>query len=314
MTSQSSPLVLIAGDASRTLDETLARELGVQLTPAEVGSFADGEMRVEIRADVRDATVILLQSTCPPVNDRLMALALMSDAARAAGAARIIAVAPYFGYARQERRGRVGEPRSAQVAARLLHAVSLDHLVTLDLHAPALESAFPMPATLLEAQEVFLPLVRTWVGQDPTVIVAPDAGAVKRAQRFAAALGASASIAVVTKQRPRPDVAGVRQVLGHVDERTCVLVDDMVSTGQTLAGAAEALKAANARTVHALFTHAVMAPGALERLLASPLARLATSDSVMPPAHPRLEIAATAPVLAGVLRQLVRCGLPPMLG
>jgi ribose-phosphate pyrophosphokinase len=304
-------MVLIAGDASRPLGEALALELETQLASAMVGAFADGEMRIDITTELRESAVVILQSTCSPVNDRLMALALLADAARAAGAARVVALVPYFGYARQERRGRVGEPRSAQVVARLLGAVGVDHLVTLDLHAPALESALPMPATLLEADEVFLPLVSRWNAED-MVIVAPDAGAMKRAQRFGAAL--SASVAVVTKHRPRPDVADVRQVLGHVEGRTCLLVDDMVSTGQTLAGAAESLVAAGARAVHAVFTHAVMAPGALERLLGAPIERLATTDSVQPPAHARIEVVAIAPVLAGAVRQLVGRGSSPAWG
>ena len=142
---------LISGNAHPALAGDLAEELGVRREMAEVGAFADGETRVRIEADVRDSVVVIVQPTSPPVNEHLMTLALLVDAARAAGAARVLAVVPYFGYARQEQRGRPGEARSAQVAARLLGMVGLDHLITLDLHAPALESALPMPATLLRA-------------------------------------------------------------------------------------------------------------------------------------------------------------------
>src|SRR5579885_3566757 len=154
-TDRRAPMQLISGNAHPVLAENLARELRLPRVAAEVGAFADGETRVHLAQDVREATVILVQPTCPPVNDHLMVLALLADAARAAGAARVVGVVPYFGYARQEQRGRPGDPRSAQVAARLLGSVGLDHLVTLDLHAPALESALPMPATLLRAEDVF---------------------------------------------------------------------------------------------------------------------------------------------------------------
>jgi ribose-phosphate pyrophosphokinase len=173
------PLKVFSGNAHPALAEGVARELEVPLAPAEVTAFADGETRVRLGADVRGAAVVIVQPTSPPVNDHLMVLALMIDAARAAGAAWVGAVVPYLGYARQEQRGRCGDPRSAQVVAHLLGAVGLDHLVTLDLHAPALESAFPMPATLLRADDVFLPHLRGWAGMD-LAVVAPDAGGLKR--------------------------------------------------------------------------------------------------------------------------------------
>jgi ribose-phosphate pyrophosphokinase len=299
------PLKLISGNSHRALAKDLAGELNVALEAAEIGAFADGEVRVYIGADVRDAVVAIVQPTCPPVNEHLLTLSLMADAARAAGAAKVIALVPYFGYARQEQRGRVGEARSAQVAARLLSAVGVDYLVTLDLHAPALESAFPMPATLLQADELFLPLVKSW-GISDLVVVSPDAGGLKRAQRYALAL--RAPLAAIAKHRPSADASPIVHVLGDVRDRTCLLVDDMASTGQTLAAAGEALKRHQARQVHAIFTHAVMAPNAIERLAAAPLDRLVTSDSISPPKHPRLEVVRTAPLLASALRGLIRLG------
>lgn len=156
------PAKLISGNAHPALAESLAKELGWQVESVEIAPFADGETRVHINADVQDASVFIVQPTCPPVNDHLLVLALLIDAARAAGAERITALVPYFGYARQEQRSRSGDARSAQVVARLLGSVGLDHLVTLDLHAPALESAFPMPIALLRADEVFLPRIKSW--------------------------------------------------------------------------------------------------------------------------------------------------------
>jgi ribose-phosphate pyrophosphokinase len=258
---------------------------------------------VHIAQDVRDAVVFLVQPTCPPVNDHLMVLALLADAARAAGAARVVGVVPYFGYARQEQRSRPGDPRSAQVAARLLGGVGLDHLITLDLHAPALESAFPMPATLLHAEDVFLPRIKDWSIRD-LLIVAPDAGGLKRAQRYAHAL--DIRLAVIAKDRPRPDVAAPLQVLGPVKDRVCLVVDDMASTGRTLSGAADALRQAGAREVHALFTHAVMAPGAMDRLRAARFGKLLSTDSIPVAANTGLEIVPITPLLARAMRCL--CG------
>ncbi len=292
---------LLSGDAHPTLAQDLAGELNVALEPVTITTFADGEASICIEGDMRDALVFIVQPTSPPVAEHLLTLALLIDAARAAGAVRTVALVPYFGYARQEQRSQRGEPRSAQVAARLLAAVGLDHLVTLDLHAPALESAFPMPVTQLRAEELFVPRLREWKLHDLT-IVAPDAGGLKRGQRYASAL--DAGLAVIAKTRSRPDVAAQRQVLGDVQGRTCVLVDDLASTGRTLAGSAEALRRAGAREVHAVFTHAVMAAEARERLLSAPLDRIMTSDSIPIAEHTRLEVVRIAPLLAQAVRGL----------
>jgi ribose-phosphate pyrophosphokinase len=297
------PVTLISGNAHPALAEHLARELGMPLVTAEVGAFADGEIRVHVAHDVRETAVFIVQPTCPPVNDHLMALALLVDAVRAAGAARVIGIVPYFGYARQEQRSWCGDARSAQVVCRLLSCVGLDHLVTLDLHAPALESAMPMAATLLHAEEVFLPQLKSWDIRQLTV-VAPDAGGMKRAQRFALALGVP--LAVIAKDRPRADVAVPLQVLGEVKDRGCVIVDDMASTGRTLSGAADALRRAGAKEVHAVFTHAVMAPGAVDRLIAAQFGKVLTTDSIPFSADPWMEILPIAPLLARAVRYLCR--------
>jgi ribose-phosphate pyrophosphokinase len=273
------------------------------LEPVEIGAFADGETRARINADVQDASVFIVQPTSPPVNDQLMQLSLLIDAAKAAGASRVTALVPYLAYARQEQRARRGDPRSAQVVARLLGAVGLDHLVTLDLHAPALESAFPMPVTLLHAEEAFLPLIKSWNLKD-LIVVTPDAGGLKRAQRFGQAL--DAPLAVVAKMRPRPDAVVPLQVLGEVKGRSCLIVDDLASTGRTLAGAAAVLRQAGARQVFAAFTHAVMAPGAADRLFAAQFDRLLTTDSIPTAEDPRLAVAPIAPLLARAVRLL--CG------
>jgi ribose-phosphate pyrophosphokinase len=292
-------LRLIAGNAHPALARAIGHELDTPAALAEVGAFADGETRIHIDCDVRDADVVLVQPTGPPVNEHLMVLALLADAVRAAGAARVTALVPYFGYARQDRRARWGDPRSAQVAARLLPAVGVEHLIVLDLHTDSLESAFPMPVTLLHGDEVFLPRVRAWSIADLTV-VSPDAGGLKRAQRYAAALGAP--LAVIAKDRPKPDVVAPLHVLGDVKGRTCLIVDDMASTGRTMAAAAGALRYGGAREVHALFSHAVMAPGAADLLANTRFGKVLTTDSIPVDAPPWMEVVPVSAMLARTIR------------
>jgi ribose-phosphate pyrophosphokinase len=294
-------IALIAGDAHPELAREIAQRAGAKMIAAAVTAFADGETQVRIEGDVRAADLYIVQPTSAPTNERLMTLALLADAARAADAARITAVIPYFGYARQDVRGRPGEARSAQVAARILAVAGIDRVVALELHSPALESAFEMPLTHLRADELVLPVVRGWRLADP-VVVSPDAGGVKRAQRYAAAL--AAPLALIVKTRPSADVAVALQALGEVRGRACLIVDDMASTGRTIAGAAQALLEAGAREVHALFVHAVMAPGALERIAAAGVGRIVTTDSVPQARDPRMEVVPTASLLANALTGL----------
>jgi ribose-phosphate pyrophosphokinase len=291
-------IALIAGDAHPALAEALARLCGGTWVPTTIAAFADGETRVRIDGDVDGADLYIVQPTSTPVSERLITLALIADAARGAGAARVTAVVPYFGYARQDVRKGTGEPRSARVAARLLAAAGVDRIVVLELHSPALESAFDLPVVQLDADELLLPVVRGW-GVDDLAVVSPDAGGLKRAQRYAAAL--AAPLAVVAKTRPRADVAAALQVLGDVRGRACLIVDDMASTGGTIAGAAQALLEAGAKEVNALFVHAVMAPGAVERIAGAKVRRMVTTDSVGAAPDPRIQIVPIAPLVARTL-------------
>jgi ribose-phosphate pyrophosphokinase len=291
---------VIAGDAHPGLAREIARLAGLPLLPAAVSAFADGEVRVRIEADVRGKQLYIVQPTSAPTSERLVTLALIADAARAGEAARITAVVPYFGYARQDVRKQPGEPRSAQLAARMLALAGIDRVIALELHSPALESAFPMPVTHLQADELALPLLR---GRE-LVIVSPDAGGLKRAQRYAAAL--DAPLAAVAKKRTGADVALALQVLGEVRGRACLVVDDMASTGGTIAGAAQALLGAGAQEVHAFFVHAVMAPGALERMRAAGVRSVTTTDSVRAVAGADLRVLPSAPLFAAALRAELR--------
>ena len=296
-------LALIAGDAHPQLAGRVAGETGARLVPAAVARFADGETRVRIEGDVRDADVYVVQPTSPPVNDHLMSLALVADAARAAGAARVTAVVPYFGYARQDARKSPGEPRSAQLACRLLECAGIERVVALELHSPALDSAFRVPLYHLDADGVAVPTIRGWALQ-PLTVVSPDAGGLKRAQRYAAALGAP--LAVVAKTRTGPDASATLALLGEVRGRHCVIVDDLVSTGGTLAGATKALLGAGAASVHAFFVHGVMAADALERIRAAGVQRLAATDSVALAPQAGVEVVPVAPLLAREIARLSR--------
>ncbi|TAK71504.1 MAG: ribose-phosphate pyrophosphokinase [Betaproteobacteria bacterium] len=296
-----SSIALVAGDAHPELAREIARSLETALVPVSVSAFADGETRVSIETDIRDADLYIVQPTSAPTNERLMTLALIADAARAAGAARVTAVVPYFGYARQDVRKRAGEPRSAQLAARILHCAGVERMVALELHSPALESAFEMPLIHLDADELMLRAIRGWNIAD-LAIVAPDAGGLKRAQRYATAL--AAPLAVIAKTRPGADFAVALRTLGEVRGRPCLVVDDMASTGGTIAGAARALHDAGAKEVHALFIHAVMAPGALDRICAASVRRIATTDSVRSDPDPRIRVVPIAPLLAQTLDRL----------
>jgi ribose-phosphate pyrophosphokinase len=294
-------IAIVAGDANPELAQDVAGLCCACLIPAAVTAFADGETRVRIEADVNGLDLYIVQSTSAPTNDRLMSLALLADAARGAGARRVTAVTPYFGYARQDVRKASGEPRSARLAARLLAEAGVDRIVVLELHSPALESAFDIPLVQLEADEVMLPVIRGWDLAD-LAVVAPDAGALKRAQRYAMQL--TAPLAVVAKSRPRPDVAISLRVLGDVAGRACLVVDDMASTGGTIAGAAQSLLAAGAREVHALFIHPVMATDALNHMLAAGVRRLLTTNSIRAAVDPRVEVLSIAPLLARALTRL----------
>ena len=285
---------IIPGDAHPQLARDIATQAGLPLLRASISAFADGETRVRLEDDVRGMHVHIVQPTSTPTSERLMTLALLADAARAEGAARVTAVIPYFGYARQDVR-KAGEARSAQLAARLLAAAGIDALIVLELHSPALESAFPMPVAHLRADELFIR-----VFQRECVVVSPDAGGLKRAQRYALAL--NAPLAVVTKERTGTDVATPLHVLGEVRGKDCLIVDDMASTGRTIAGAAQALAAAGAREVHAAFVHAVMAPGALERMRKAGVRSIVTTDSTGSLTAPGVEVLPTAPLFVRALR------------
>ncbi|MCX7962172.1 MAG: ribose-phosphate pyrophosphokinase [Burkholderiales bacterium] len=271
-------LMIFAGNANPRLAQDVVRHLNMSLGRAIVGRFSDGEVMVEILENVRGRDVFVLQSTCAPTNDNLMELMVMMDALRRSSAARISAVIPYFGYARQDRRprsARVGI--SAKVVANMLTSVGVARVVTMDLHADQIQGFFDVPVDNIYAAPVLLGDV--WKqNYDNLIVVSPDVGGVVRARALAKRL--DSDLAIIDKRRPRANVAEVMNVIGEVKDRTCVLMDDMVDTAGTLCKAAEVLKKEGATRVVAYCTHPVLSGGAVARIAESALDELVVTDTI----------------------------------
>lgn len=299
--------LLIAGSASAVLAREVARTLGMSLAPCTIERFPDGELSVELGESVRRREVVLIQSTSPPVNDSLMELVLLTDACRRAAAAHITAIVPYFGYARADRRKGHRAAVSARAAATILESAGVGHLVTVDVHTAQVEGFFSIPIDDVAALPV-LANAPDIAGDADTVIVAPDLGAVSRARDWSRCL--DRPMALCLKQRRSGTTVEFTGVVGDVRGMSCLIVDDMISTGGTVAGAAHALREAGARDVRAVVaTHGVFAPGAVERLTAAGVPRIVVTDTVAahgPPADgaPTAEIASVAALLATVIRRI----------
>lgn len=281
--------MLFAGNSNRPLATAIAEHLQVPLGKATVGRFSDGEIAVEITENVRGRDIFVIQSTCAPPNDNLMELLVMTDALRRASAASITAVVPYLGYARQDRRTRSARvPISARTVADLIGVVGTDRVLTVDLHADQVQGFFGIPLDNVYASPVLLGDV--WKHEYPElIVVSPDVGGVVRARAFARRLD-NADLAIIDKRRPRANEAEIMNIIGDVDGRTCVLIDDMVDTAGTLCAAAEVLKSRGAQRVLAYCTHAVLSGPAVDRINASVLDELVVTDTI-----PLSEAAAASP-------------------
>ncbi len=271
-------LMVFTGNANPRLAQEVARHLNLSLGRAVVGKFSDGEVMVEILENVRGKDVFVLQSTCQPTNDNLMELMVMVDALKRSSAARVSAAIPYFGYARQDRRprsARVGI--SAKVVANMLTSVGVARVLTMDLHADQIQGFFDVPVDNIYAAPVLLGDV--WKqNYDNLIVVSPDVGGVVRARALAKRL--DSDLAIIDKRRPRANVSEVMNVIGEVQGRTCVIMDDMVDTAGTLCKAAEVLKKEGAIKVVAYCTHPVLSGGAVARIAASDMDELVVSDTI----------------------------------
>jgi ribose-phosphate pyrophosphokinase len=276
---ESSELALFTGNANPALAHDIARHLRLPVGRASVGRFSDGEVNIEIMENVRGRDVFIVQSTSPPANDHLMELLVMVDACRRASAAHITAVVPYFGYARQDCRPRATRSAiTAKLVADMIGQTGVHRLLTLDLHSDQIQGFFAIPVDNVYASPVLLGDV--WKQSYPNlIVVSPDVGGVVRARAIAKRLD-DADLAIIDKRRPRPNESKVMNIIGEVEGRTCVLIDDMVDTAGTLCLAAQALKDEGALKVVAYATHAVLSGGAVERVSKSALDELVVTDTV----------------------------------
>jgi ribose-phosphate pyrophosphokinase len=272
-------LKLFSGNAHHALAEEIAACLGIPLGQAEVTRFSDGEVFVQIDENVRGADVFIVQPTCPPVNDTLMELLVMLDAVKRASAARITAVLPYYGYARQDRKVQPRVPISAKLVADLITAAGAQRVLALDLHAGQIQGFFTVPVDHMTALQLFAQYYRDkGLHGDGVVAVSPDPGRAKMAGKFAEML--EADLAIMNKTRPAHDVAAVTEVIGHARGKIAIMTDDLVVTGGTLVAGARALKEAGATEVYACATHGLFPDVALDKLAQSELTEITVTDTV----------------------------------
>jgi ribose-phosphate pyrophosphokinase len=271
-------LMVFTGNANPRLAQEVVKHLNISLGRAVVGKFSDGEVMVELLENVRGKDVFVLQSTSIPTNDNLMELLIMADALKRSSAARVTAAIPYFGYARQDRRPRSARVAiSAKVVANMLTAAGITRVLTMDLHADQIQGFFDIPVDNIYAAPVLLGDV--WKQHyENLIVVSPDVGGVVRARALAKRM--DSDLAIIDKRRPRANVAEVMNVIGEVDGRTCVIMDDMVDTAGTLCKAAQVLKEKGAKKVVAYCTHPVLSGGAIERIDGSDLDELVVTDTI----------------------------------
>ena len=301
-------LMIFTGNANPKLAADVASHLQIPLGKATVGRFSDGEVMVEILENVRGKDVYVLQSTCAPTNDHLMEVMVMVDALKRASAGRITAALPYFGYARQDRRVRSTRVAiSAKVVANMLQIAGVDRVLTMDLHADQIQGFFDIPVDNIYAAPILLADVHKQQ-IDNVMVVSPDVGGVVRARALAKRL--DCDLAIIDKRRPKANVAEVMNIIGDVTGRTCVIMDDMVDTANTLVKAADALKEHGAQRVLSYCTHPVLSGGAVDRILNSSLDELVVTDTIPLPkdarASSKIRVISCAQLLAETILRINR--------
>jgi len=304
---ESETLALFTGNANPALAHDIGRHLQQPIGRASVGRFSDGEVNIEIMENVRGRDVFIVQPTSPPANDHLMELLVMVDACRRASAARITAVVPYFGYARQDRRPRATRSAiTAKLVADMISNSGVNRLLTLDLHSDQIQGFFAIPVDNVYGSPVLLGEV--WRQRYPDlIVVSPDVGGVVRARAIAKRLD-DAELAIIDKRRPRPNESKIMNIIGEVEGKTCVIIDDMVDTAGTLCVAAQALKEEGAVKVVAYITHAVLSGGAVDRIATSALDELVVTDTIplsqAAKECPRIRQLSVASLLAETIRRI----------
>jgi ribose-phosphate pyrophosphokinase len=286
MSAKNGAIKLVAGNSNPALAEAIASWLGLPMTKAIVRRFADMEVFVEIQENVRGSDVFIIQSTSYPANDHLMELLIITDALRRASARRITAVIPYFGYARQDRKAGPRTPISAKLVSNIITHAGADRVMTLDLHAGQIQGFFDIPTDNLYASPVMVRDIKERFDLSNLMVVSPDVGGVVRARGLAKRI--NAPLAIIDKRRERAGESEVMNVIGDVEGKTCILIDDIVDSGGTLVNAADALLANGAKEVYAYITHGVLSGGATARIASSKLKELVITDSIQPTEAVRL--------------------------
>lgn len=295
-------ITLISGTAHPELAASIAAELDISLADANVGRFPDGEIDIKLSEDIRGRDVFVLQPTCPPVNDNWAELLLLLDTLRRASAGRITAVMPYYGYARKDRKDEGRVPISAKVVANTLVASGAQRIVTLDMHASQIQGFFDIPVDHLYARPVLLDAV-VRLGVENPVVVTPDVGGTKMARAYAKRL--SADLAIVDKRRVSGSETVIENVIGDVEGRNCVIVDDMISTGGSITQAAETLKRNGAARVVIAVSHAVLCGPAVDRIENAPVETVLVTDTIPLKKKPsNLRVVSTAPLIAHAIRNI----------
>lgn len=298
---EGAPIAIFAGRSNPDLARAIARAYGQETGGLTVKVFADGEIYVRFDESIRGADLYIIQSTCAPA-ENWMELLMLIDAARRASAARITAVIPYFGYARQERKDQPRVSIAAKLMANLLTTAGVDRVLTMDLHAPQIQGFFDVPVDHLYASGVFVEHLRR-LHLENLVVVAPDVGAIKAARAYAKRL--DTDLAVIDKRRPTQNVAEVVNIIGEVEGRNVLLIDDIVDTAGTITNAAGALRDAGALDILACCTHALLSGPAYERIEASPISRFLVTDTVpLRRSHPKIEVVSVAEVFADAVRRI----------
>lgn len=295
---------VFTGNANNKLAEKICRELNIPLGTCEVNTFSDGEINVNFSETVRGIDVFIVQSTCTPVNENIMELLILIDALKRASAGRINAVVPYYGYARQDRKTKAREPITAKLIANLLTTAGADRVISMDLHAAQIQGYFDIPVDHLSGVPILADYFKS-IADEETVIVSPDLGGVTRARAFANLL--DLPIAIIEKRRPKANMAEVMNVIGDINNKNVIIVDDIIDTAGTIAQAASVLKNFGAKKVYACATHGVLSGPAIERIQDSQLEKFVITDTI-PLAEEKkidkIDVVTVAPLFAEAIRRI----------
>ena len=306
MNTSGSEIKILAGNASKELAEKIAKQLNVPVLDCEVGTFSDGEICVNMNETVRGCDVFVVQSTNSPVNNNLMELFIMIDALKRASAGRITAVIAYYGYARQDRKAKARDPITAKLVANLIVAAGADRVLTMDLHASQIQGYFDIPLDHLLGG----PLLSEYFNEkniEDLVVVSPDLGSVTRFRKFANSINGEVPIAIIDKRRPRPNVCEVMNLIGEVEGKNVILLDDMIDTAGTIVNAVEAVKKFGAKDVYVCCTHAVLSGPAIERIENSSMKELVVLDTIQLPEEKQIEkikVKSVAPIFAEAIDKI----------